>query len=224
MCKKNKETIVPEWAAANESAPWVLQPSYERAGERDILLDDVQDACEELLNALQIRRDHNTEETAKRMARMFVNEVFAGRYTRQPEITLFPNVKGIRNLYTVGPVTIRSCCSHHFVPIMGQAWFGVIPTPESKLMGLSKFSRIANWFFNRPQIQEEGTQQLGDWLKENLGGAGIGLVVRAKHFCTVWRGIKDSEETMVTSFMHGVLDTDPKARAEFFEAIKAQGF
>lgn len=219
--KKNKKV---ELTAANESVPWVMMSQLGREGKINILLDDVEEACEMLLNALQIKRDHNTQETAKRMAKMFVNEVFAGRYTQQPEITLFPNVKGIRNLYTVGPVTIRSCCSHHFVPIMGQAWFGVIPTPESKLMGLSKFSRIANWFFNRPQIQEEGTQQLGDWLKENLGGAGIGLVVRAKHFCTVWRGIKDSEETMITSFMHGVLDTDPKARAEFFEAIKAQGF
>lgn len=219
--KKNKKV---ELTAANESVPWVMMSQLGREGKINILLDDVEEACEMLLNALQIKRDHNTQETAKRMAKMFVNEVFAGRYTQQPDITLFPNVKGIRNLYTVGPVTIRSCCSHHFVPIMGQAWFGVIPTPESKLMGLSKFSRIANWFFNRPQIQEEGTQQLGDWLKENLGGAGIGLVVRAKHFCTVWRGIKDSEETMVTSFMHGVLDTDPKARAEFFEAIKAQGF
>lgn len=221
---QSKETIVPELSAANESAPWVMQPTWKRETELDAMCIHVERACEELLDALQIKRDHNTQETAKRMARMFVNEVFAGRYTPEPGITLFPNAKGIRNLYTVGPVTIRSCCSHHFVPIMGQAWFGVIPTPESKLMGLSKFSRIANWFFNRPQIQEEGTQQLGDWLKENLGGAGIGLVVRAKHFCTVWRGIKDSEETMVTSFMHGVLDTDPKARAEFFEAIKAQGF
>lgn len=209
---------------ANKCVPWIYEPEDVQEQQLNRMQKEVELICEKLLDALQIERDHNTEETPKRMAKMFVREVFAGRYTPEPKITLFPNVKGLQNLYTVGPVTIRSCCSHHFVPIMGQAWFGIIPTKDSKLMGLSKFSRIANWFFNRPQIQEEATQQLGDWLQTNVGGAGIGLVVRAKHFCTVWRGIKDAEENMITSFMHGVLNDDVKARAEFFEAIKAQGF
>lgn len=210
--------------AANKCVPWIYAPEDMQERQLNRMQKEVEQACEKLLDALQIKRDHNTEETPKRMAKMFVREVFAGRYTPEPKITLFPNVKGLQNLYTVGPVTVRSCCSHHFVPIMGQAWFGIISTRDSKLMGLSKFSRIANWFFNRPQIQEEATQQLGDWLQQNVGGAGIGLVVRAKHFCTVWRGIKDTKETMITSFMHGVLNDDAKARAEFFEAIKAQGF
>lgn len=211
-----------KFAPANESVPW--ESTHISVTRRSLMQTDVELACERLLDALQIKRDHNTKDTAKRMANMFVNEVFAGRYNPPPDITLFPNAHKANNLYTVGPVTVRSCCSHHFVPIMGQAWFGVIPTSDSKLMGLSKFSRIANWIFNRPQIQEEATQQLGEWLEKNLGGSGIGLVVRAKHFCTVWRGIKDAEETMVTSFMRGELDKNPIARSEFFDIIKAQGF
>lgn len=211
-------------AVANKCVPWIYASEDEQERQLNEMQKEVEFICEKLLDALQIKQDHNTKETPKRMAKMFVREVFAGRYTPEPKITLFPNVNGLQNLYTVGPVTIRSCCSHHFVPIMGQAWFGIIPTKDSKLMGLSKFSRIANWIFNRPQIQEEATQQLGDWLQINVGGAGIGLVVRAKHFCTVWRGIKDAEENMITSFMYGVLNDDAKARVEFFEAIKAQGF
>lgn len=180
--------------------------------------------CHQLLQALEIGIDHNTEDTAVRMARMFVHEVFRGRYYPMPDITTFPNYNNVDQLYTVGPVTIRSCCSHHFVPIMGKAWFGVLPSPQSRVLGLSKFARLAEWVFARPQIQEEATDQLGKLIEGLVKADGFGLVVKAKHFCTAWRGIKDAEETMVTSYMRGILKSDSKARAEFFELIKAQGF
>lgn len=185
---------------------------------------EVRKACHSLLKALDIGIDHNTQDTAVRMAKMFVHEVFRGRYYPMPDVTTFPNHSSIDQLYTVGPVTIRSCCSHHFVPIMGQAWFGVLPSPKSHVLGLSKFARLADWVFSRPQIQEEATDQLGRLVEGLVKADGFGLVVKAKHFCTVWRGIRDTEQTMITSYMRGNLKTDSKARAEFFELIKAQGF
>lgn len=187
--------------------------------------NSVKEACEQLLDALMIQRDHNTKNTAQRMAKMFVREVFRGRYEPMPVITTFPNYNNIDQFYTVGPVTIRSCCSHHFVPIIGQAWFGVLPTPECRMLGLSKFARLADWVFRRPQIQEEATDQLGKLLCSLLEAtAGFGLVVKAKHFCTVWRGVEEYEQTMITSYLQGKLRIDQKAKQEFFDLIKAQGF
>ena len=185
---------------------------------------DTRAACHQLLRALRIGIDHNTEMTAVRMAKMYIHEVFKGRYEAMPSVTTFPNHNNIDQLYTIGPVTIRSTCSHHFVPILGQAWFGVLPNPQSRVLGLSKFARLADWVFSRPQIQEEATDQLGKLVSGMVKGDGFGLVVKAKHFCTVWRGIKDNEQTMITSYLEGNLKNDHKAKAEFFELIKAQGF
>lgn len=217
----------PDYPKANEN---LLEYTGIEFSEKDIeeqkkrIEINVRQACHNLLEALEIGIDHNTRQTAVRMARMFVYEVFKGRYEPMPEITTFPNYKCIDQLYTVGPVTIRSTCSHHFVPILGQAWFGVLPNPQSNVLGLSKFARLADWVFSRPQIQEEATHQLGQIINGLVKADGFALVVRAKHFCTVWRGIKDAEETMVTSYLMGNLKSDAKARAEFFDLIKAQGF
>ena len=101
------------------------------------------------------RGDHNTRETARRVARMYLNEVFRGRYTAMPPITEFPNVEQLNELMIVGPITVRSACSHHLCPIIGKLWIGVLPNEHSNLIGLSKYARLADWVMSRPQIQEE---------------------------------------------------------------------
>jgi len=139
--------------------------------------------------------------------------VFRGRYVPPPRVTDFPNARKLDELYTVGPITVRSACSHHMVPIIGQAWIGVVA--KDRVIGLSKFSRLTEWVLSRPQIQEEATVQLADLLEGLLQPAGLAVVVRANHMCMSWRGVKDRNTVMVTSVMRGVFRTDPAARAEF---------
>lgn len=191
------------------------------------ILPKVEEACEALLKALLIDtvHDHNTKETARRMAKMYVCEVFRGRYEPMPEIKAFPNVKNVDQIYTVGPATIRSACSHHMVPIMGQAWIGILPHKvEGKVLGLSKFVRLSEWVFARPQIQEEATEMLSDVIEKALQPRGLALVVRATHLCMTWRGVRETETSMVTSSMRGAFKEDGVARSEFFNLIKGQGF
>lgn len=192
----------------------------------DKMYYDTVDACQNLLTALGIdtENDHNTQDTAKRMAKMYLYEVFAGRYEPKPSITSFPNTKNIDQIYVVGPIKIRSTCSHHFVPILGEAWIGILPHADGRVLGLSKFKRLADWIFLRPQIQEEATEMLAEELQNTLEPRGLAVIVRAQHLCTVWRGVKDENMSMITSALRGVLKEDIKAKEEFFNLIKGQGF
>ena len=112
---------------------------YLREGEIEELEKEVSDKVRDLLRSLviDIDNDHNTEETAERVARMYLHEVFKGRYHQQPKIASFPNVKNLDEIYTVGPITVRSACSHHLVPILGNCWIGI--KPGERVIGLSKF-------------------------------------------------------------------------------------
>ena len=125
-----------------------------KEGELEQLEIEVAGKVRELLRSLviDIDNDHNTEETAERVARMYLHEVFKGRYHEQPKIASFPNVKQLDEIYTVGPISVRSACSHHLVPILGNCWIGI--KPGERVIGLSKFSRVADWVFSRPHIQE----------------------------------------------------------------------
>ena len=163
------------------------------------LEEKIQGVLETLL--IDTENDHNTRETAHRVAKMYLGEVFSGRYTERPRITEFPNVKQLNQIYTVGPIAIRSACSHHLVPIMGQCWIGVIPSDHA--IGISKFSRLANWIFSRPQIQEEATVQLADELERLIKPYGLAVIVKAKHECMSWRGVKEHDCAMTTSVMRG---------------------
>ena len=108
--------------------------------------------------------DHNTQDTARRVAKMYLTEVFRGRYHAAPPVTEFPNAERLNELMIVGPITVRSACSHHFCPIMGRLWIGLMPNEHSNLIGLSKYSRLAEWIMSRPQIQEEAITQMADLL------------------------------------------------------------
>jgi GTP cyclohydrolase I len=167
---------------------------------------------------IDIDNDHNTQETAKRVAKMYIREVFKGRYQPVPSFKTFPNVKALDELYTTGPITIRSACSHHLVPIVGKCWIGVIP--KDRLFGLSKFNRVVEWLASRPQIQEELAVQIADFLENELEPVGLAVVIKATHLCMTWRGVREEmASTMNTSVMRGKMLSVPSARAEFFQLI-----
>jgi GTP cyclohydrolase I len=189
---------------------------FVRDGELAALEAEVTGRIQALLESLVIdtESDHNTRGTARRVARMFLNETFKGRYHPMPPVTEFPNAAKLNELMIVGPITVRSACSHHLVPIIGKLWIGVLPSERSNLVGLSKYSRIADWVMSRPQIQEEAVMQLADLQPE-----GVALVLEADHYCMQWRGVKD-ESHMVNSIMRGAFLTNPELRREFLQLVR----
>lgn len=180
-------------------------------------------AIKQLLQALNIdwTVDPNTKETPKRVAKMYIDELLSGRFLPRPKATIFPNTKKVNQMFTVGPIPIVGVCSHHFLPITGNVWIGVIPS--DKLLGLSKFARFADWVFSRPQIQEEATEQLADAIEEILEPKGLAIVCKASHACMSLRGIKATNSLMTTSVMRGSM-YESDARVEFFNAINGQDY
>lgn len=187
--------------------------------DRDQIQKDVEAKVEALLQALVIdtENDPNTKETARRIAKMYLKEVFAGRYEPMPKATDFPNTKKLDDILVV-KTTIRSTCSHHFAPILGEAWIGVIP--NERVIGISKFNRLANWICSRPQIQEECAVQLADLLEQLIAPKGLAIVIKASHTCMTWRGVKDTNAEMTTSIMRGIFRDNIAARKEFLEFVK----
>ncbi|MFG6486256.1 GTP cyclohydrolase I [Roseateles sp. BYS78W] len=201
---------------ANDNIAAFIEP-----GELDALQEEVQARMQEVLKSLVIDTDsdHNTQETAKRVAKMFLREVFAGRYAQAPSVTEFPNVSRLNELMIVGPITVRSACSHHLCPIMGKVWIGLLPNEHSNLIGLSKYARLCDWIMSRPQIQEEAVTMLANELQERVQPDGLALVMEADHFCMHWRGVKDSESKMTNSVMRGAFLKDANLRREFLSLI-----
>ena len=195
--------------------------AFIREGELLELRGEVQAKMAEVLKALVIdtESDHNTQETAKRVAKMFIEEVFRGRYQPMPEVTEFPNISRLNELMIVGPITVRSACSHHMCPILGRVWIGVLPNEHSNLIGLSKYARIADWIMTRPQIQEEAVIMLADALQERVKPDGLAIVMEADHFCMQWRGVKDNDSAMTNSVMRGAFLKDPNLRREFLSLL-----
>lgn len=189
-------------------------------GDRIVMERGVADGFEKILRELLIdtEGDHNTRNTAARVAKMYCREVFRGRYEPAPIVTTFPNTKKLDELVMTGPITVRSTCSHHFCPILGQAWIGVIY--DKQLAGLSKFNRVVEWIAARPQIQEEMVVQVADFVDKVLKPKGLGIVMTCQHTCMTWRGVKEhSSALMTTSVMRGVFRKKPEARAEFMATL-----
>ena len=195
---------------------------YIKPGELIELGVEVADRVRDLLETLviDVENDHNTRETAERVSRMYINEVFKGRYHEQPKVTSFPNAKKLDEIYTVGPMTVRSACSHHFVPIIGNVWIGI--KPGSRVIGLSKFSRVADWVFSRPHIQEEAVMILADEIEKLCEPQGLGIIIKAEHYCMKLRGVKEPQCTMVNSVVRGDFRHDPSLKQEFFELVRQQ--
>lgn len=166
---------------------------------------------------IDIKADHNTKDTAQRIAKMWIHEKFAGRYQAAPKITVFPNVKNVDQLMTIGPITLKSTCSHHFVDFIGECWIGILP--NDKLIGLSKYARIVNWFARRPQIQEELTAQITHWIEEQLAPKGVAVIIKAKHFCCHCRGVEDENMAFITAEVRGKLRTNESLKTEFYNQI-----
>jgi GTP cyclohydrolase IA len=202
---------------ANDNIAEFIHP-----GELEALLDEVQGKMSEVLSSLVIdtESDHNTQGTARRVAKMYLKEVFRGRYVEQPPVTEFPNVEHLNELMIVGPVTVRSACSHHLCPIVGKLWIGVMPNEHSNLIGLSKYARLAEWIMSRPQIQEEAVTQVADLLQDKMQPDGLAVVMEADHFCMSWRGVKDMDSKMINSVMRGSFLKDPNLRREFLSLLQ----
>ncbi|WP_371258263.1 GTP cyclohydrolase I [Curvibacter sp. PAE-UM] len=194
---------------------------YIEPGELEQLLDEVEHKMQHVLDSLVIdtENDHNTDNTARRVAKMYVNEVFRGRYVQAPTITEFPNAEHLNELMIVGPITVRSACSHHFCPVIGKIWIGVMPNEHTNVIGLSKYARLAEWIMGRPQIQEEAVVQLADLIQEKTQPDGLAIVMEASHYCMAWRGVKDMDSKMINSVMRGVFLKDPNLRREFLSLI-----
>ena len=192
-----------------------------REGELTELKAEVQANLQRVLRSLVIDTDsdHNTQDTAKRVAKMFIEEVFRGRYVPMPAVTEFPNISRLNELMIVGPITVRSACSHHLCPILGRVWIGILPNEHSNLIGLSKYARVCDWVMSRPQIQEEAVVMLADALQERVKPDGLAIVMEADHFCMHWRGVKDNDTMMTNSMMRGAFLKDPNLRREFLTML-----
>ena len=190
-------------------------------GELEQLQAEVTAKMQEVLRAMVIDTDsdHNTQETAKRVAKMYLREIFKGRYSEAPAVTEFPNVERLNELMIVGPITVRSACSHHLCPIMGQVWIGLLPNEHSNLIGLSKYARLTEWIMSRPQIQEEAVTMLANELQERVQPDGLAIVMEADHFCMHWRGVKDMDSKMTNSVMRGAFLKDANLRREFLSLL-----
>lgn len=195
--------------------------AFIEAGEMEGLLEEVAAKMQGVLESLviDVSHDHNTRDTARRVAKMYLNEVFSGRYVSQPPVTEFPNAEYLNELMIVGPITVRSACSHHFCPIMGRLWIGLLPNEHSNLIGLSKYSRLAEWVMSRPQIQEEAIAQIADLLMNKVAPDGLAVVMEADHFCMHWRGVKDNATKMVNSVMRGAFLKNSSLRREFLSLV-----
>jgi len=201
---------------ANDNIHEFIEP-----GELEELQGDLEGKVRSVLETLviDIESDHNTHETARRVAKMYVKEVFGGRFTPMPPVTEFPNVSLLNELMIIGPITVRSACSHHLCPIMGRVWVGVMPNEQSALIGLSKYVRLIDWVMSRPQIQEEAIAQLADLLQEKMQPDGLAIVMEADHFCMQWRGVKDMNSRMTNSIMRGSFLKDANLRREFLSLM-----
>lgn len=176
----------------------------------------------EIFDVLRIdRNDPNSTDSPFRLARMWVTELFAGRYSPPPKITVFPNRQNVDELVISKGIKVMSVCSHHWQPINGTCAIGYVP--REKVIGLSKFTRIVEWFSRRGQIQEELGEQIADFLIEILDPIALGVVISSRHYCMIARGVEAHDSSvMVTSVMRGELATNKVLRAEFLGLIGQQ--
>jgi len=213
ISKKIEQRIIEagEGYFANENISKFIEP-----GELDLLQAEVAEKLQEVLKSLVIDTDldHNTNDTANRVAKMYIREIFKGRYCPPPKITAFPNM-GYKSLYTTGPISIRSTCAHHFQNITGKCWIGIVPDKE--VIGLSKFNRIVHHITERPQIQEEMTTQISQELQKFAKTPHVAVVIKAEHHCMTHRGVREHESDMTTAIMLGSFGEDPALKKEFYD-------
>ncbi len=192
--------------------------------EHALLKQELEQKMESVFDTLLIdyKNDHNTKNTARRMSDMFFDEFFKGRYQPMPSVTEFPNAKNLDEIYTLGPINLQSMCSHHFLPITGQVWLGILPS--DRIIGISKFNRIIDWVMSRPQIQEEAAVMITDTIEQLIEPKGLAVIIKAAHSCMNLRGVKDHQTSMTNAIMRGEFLEDATKKSEFYDLIKSQGF
>jgi len=185
------------------------------ADERQHMITELEKKFSEIFDVLRIdRNDPNSTDTPYRLARMWVNELFEGRFTEAPRLTVFPNRKSVDELVISRGIRVMSVCSHHWQPISGECSIGYVP--RDKVIGLSKLTRVVEWFSRRGQIQEELGEQIADFLVKLLDPIAIGVVIKSKHYCMIARGVEATESAeMITSVMRGELASNQTLRNEF---------
>jgi len=192
--------------------------------ERAVMVDAAAVKLEELFAILQIshRTDQHMRETPRRVAKMFVEEVFSGRYTAPPRLTDFDSSPGTGGLIVTGPIEVRSTCAHHMMPIYGHAYIGVLPGAGGKIIGLSKYDRIVDHFASRLQVQEELVGQIGQYLMEHTAPRALGVRISAVHMCKTHRGVRATHRSrMVSTAYFGEMESDPVLKGEFLQECQA---
>jgi GTP cyclohydrolase I len=174
-------------------------------------------AVAKLLSSLNFdwQNDPNMIDTPARVGRMLIDEVYAGCYTEEPKFTAFPNDRKYNQLVISRKIQFYSTCSHHLKDFYGYACIGIMPSDEGKLPGYSKYARTVEYFARRPQLQENLTELVADFLEEKVAPRGIGVHIRARHLCACARGVHQQEGEMVTLALRGELRNNPSMKAEF---------
>jgi GTP cyclohydrolase I len=204
------------WAGDNIS-------DYVSEEDKSILIDEATLAFEKVLDTLLIDRenDPNSHGTAKRLAKMYFNEIMSGRYDPAPNATAFPNDSADRyEGMLVVRSELRSMCSHHHQPVSGVAYIGIIAA--NKLIGLSKYTRIAQWCAKRGTLQEELCNDIAREIQKVTGAKDLGVYIQAVHGCCENRGIMAHSSLTQTTVLKGAFNTDPGTKKEFFDNIKMQ--
>jgi len=204
------------WASDNISKH--IQPS-----EHLQLIDEITEKFEGVLDSLVIDRhtDPNSQGTARRLAKMYINEIMSGRYDPMPNVTAFPNhvEDGYEGMLVVRS-EIKSMCSHHHQPVSGVAYIGIIAA--DKLIGLSKYTRIAQWCARRGTLQEELCKDIAREIQKATGSNDVGVYIQATHGCCENRGIMAHSSLTQTTVLEGQFFTDAGTKKEFFDNIKLQ--
>lgn len=188
--------------------------------ERAVMINSAETKLAELFDVLQIdhRNDHHTKDTPRRVARMFVEEIMQGRFSEPPVLTDFDNVEAFDQLIVSGPIEIRSTCAHHLMPIYGEAYIGILPSVDGRIIGLSKYDRVVHHFAARLQIQEELVKQIGQFIMERTAPRGVAVRISAVHMCKTHRGVRASHRSrMVTSAYYGVIGENEALKREFLQ-------
>jgi GTP cyclohydrolase IA len=190
------------------------------ASDSEVMKRSVARKFEEIFDILRIdhRNDHNTRDTPTRVAKMYVEEIMKGRFAPPPTITEFENVGKYSQLIVSGPIEVRSMCAHHLMPIYGSAIIGVLPAPNGKIIGLSKYDRIVDYFAARLQIQEELVQQISNFISETTRPLGLAVRISAVHMCKTHRGVRSTHNSrMVNSSFVGELLTNEAMKSMFLQ-------
>ena len=216
---------IRERIAADGGRAWANDniSDYLEEGDKQKLIDEAMPAFENVLQSLVIdtETDPNSKDTARRMAKMYINEIMSGRYNPMPNPSAFPNyIEGGYEGMLVVRSELTSLCSHHHQTVKGVAYIGIIAGP--KLLGLSKYTRIAQWCARRGTLQEELNVMIADAIQRETGSEHIGVYVQATHGCCENRGIMATSSLTQTTVLRGAFKDEADVRKEFIDNVKLQ--